>query len=243
MIALMLPLLACVAPGGSFGGTAVGNPGKLDFTGTDTPADVTLATATLDAIAVELTLCGGGGVARTDLSSPVDLLSDPTWPIQVDAGEYCSVVAELASLRLVGTTAGGTSFDVTLAPDDLVVEQGFLVDGDELLVGVPLVVDAEVLEGLGDDVELAQDDPEAEALAQDVSSGVTLGRDTDGDGVIDAALQGLADPESGSESGQATTDGGSAGCVSGGRVDPGVLALLLVALLGLARRATGRRPQ
>ncbi len=234
MTPLVLALLACAGDPAS--GTAVGNPGKLDFTGTEVPTDVTYTAVELTVAAVELEPCDGAAI-RTELDRDLDLLAVPTWPIDVDGGSYCSVVAELDGLVLVGTTDGGTSFEVSLAPDDLVVEQDFVVDGDDLLLAVPLAVDAAALEAIGEDVQIASGDEEAEAIAQEISSGVILGVDTDGDGQIDAAPAGLSSPGTDEA---ATSADSSAGCAAAGSRAHRGLGLLLV-LLGLASRRDGRR--
>ncbi len=210
---LLLSLFACTGDPAS--GTAVGNPGKLDFTGTDVPDDVVLAGAVLDVAAVELGTCGGD-VERIVLGLELDLLAAPTWPVQVEAGEYCSVVAELDGLDIAGVTTDGTGFGFAMSPDDLVLEQGFQVDGDQLLVGVPLPVDAALIEelgGEGEEVDFGGDDQEAQDLAQDVSSGATLGRDTDGDGQIDSDPVSVAPGES-TEATGTSADSASSGCQS-----------------------------
>jgi MYXO-CTERM domain-containing protein len=224
-----LMLLACTM-GDPSSGTAVGNPGKLDFAGTEVPDDVSLDQVTLDVIAVELALCTGE-VLRTELGLELNLLADPTWPVVVDAGEYCSVLAELDGIWITGQTSGGTTFGLALTLDDLVVDQSFQVDGDELFLAVPLPIDAAALEELGENVQINNDDEEGEALAQNISSGVFLAQDSDGDGVIDDEGVTAAYAE----------DSASAACGCGSSVGDGGLPglflwMLLVGAIGASRR-------
>jgi hypothetical protein len=86
------------------------------------------------------------------------------------------VVAEIDGLILVGVTAGGTSFEVSLTPDDLVIEQGFQVDGDELLIGVPLALDTDPT-ALGGTID---SEDATNALGSDDSAGCSAEPDRSG---------------------------------------------------------------
>ena len=234
---LLLPLLLACPVDTTVEGTAVGNPGKMGFASTGIPDDITLTGADLAVIAVELEPCEGD-VERLQLDLLADLLGPSTWPIEVDAGSYCGVVAEIDGLTLAGETDGGTTFTALLEPDDLVLTEPFVVDGHALLLGIPLELDAEALEELGEEVDLVPEDPVAEDLAQDLSSGVALVLDADESGTIGAEDGPMEDA-----GGTAAYDSeSSAGCgCSAGTGAVGALWLLPL-WLTRRRRAPGHRP-
>ncbi len=235
---LLLPLLLACPVDTTVEGTAVGNPGKMGFAGTGIPDDISLSGADLAVIAVELEPCEGD-VERLQLDLLADLLGPSTWPIEVEVGSYCGVVAEIDSLTLAGETTGGTTFTALLEPDDLVLTEPFVVDGHALLLGVPLEVDAEALEALGDEVDLEPDDPVAEDLAQDLSSGVGLVQDVDESGTIGEEDGPMED--AGGTAAYDASESGGCGCGAGAGAT-GWLWLLPLWLSRRRRRAPGHRP-
>jgi MYXO-CTERM domain-containing protein len=179
MIALLL-LLACEDTERS--GTAVGNPGTLGSTASALPEEATLDSARLSVAGVTLEDCEGG-LVDLPAAAEVELLDPAEALAELPGGSWCGLTAEISGLALSGVTDGGAAFTAELAPDPLSAG-AFSVDGGWLLLGVPLTVDAEAIEALGDEVTLASDDPLTLAWAEAATAGADLWDDSDGDGLI-----------------------------------------------------------
>jgi len=236
----MLVLLVACDPDGTLDGTSVGNPGKLGLVATEEPADLVLTRAEAEVGWVFLRSCAGPEVPLP-ADQLVDVLGASDHPVGLLGGTWCGLEVELAGLLLEGTTDGGTTFQVELEPEPLVFDQEFHVDGEELLVGLPLVVSATDLEELGDDVQLPADDDLSLEWAEESRAGSDLWADRDGDGLVGDADDRVADGalpvpvDTGHGSPTTAGDMAGCGCTSGG-LAVGWLALVPVVAIGRQRR-------
>ncbi|MCB9765755.1 MAG: hypothetical protein H6739_38630 [Alphaproteobacteria bacterium] len=229
---LPLALLGCHA-GEPQDGTAVGNPGNMGFSATDSPSDVDVAQAELEIDQVWLPGCGAEPGETLDVYLTVDLFEPSDHPVEVPAGTWCGVellVADEGGLRVSGQTTGGTTFDVSMDPGTLALDKELEIDGQLLLFTLSLSVflNADDIEALGEDVSLDPDDAAAINWAREARESGELWEDVDGDGIAleaeDLRLTALAGGE-----GKSTTS-----CATGGGAGGGWLVLL--ALVGVLRR-------
>lgn len=234
-------LLSTLAPlgcsGGHGEGTAVGNPGSagsLDVVVSGAPEGVTLDAAEAAVDAVSLGDCEGGA-RRIEVDAVLDALPGTPDGAPIDGGAWCGLVLSFSDaldpLWLEGDTDGGTRFRVALDPGPLRLSEHVEVDGDALLVVIPLggALDPGQLEEAGEDVEIEADDPRAEAWASGLSAGASVWVDEDRDAEV-----GEGDVAAGDE--PASAYGQSSGCATGGGAARWAWAAALLALAARARR-------
>jgi uncharacterized protein (TIGR03382 family) len=231
-LGLLFALTACdpVLPG-----TGVGNPGKLAMDATEIPPDVTLERAVAEVTGVEIVDCEGGSRTLSD-GAEADLLA-ANEVARLPGGEWCALELDLGPVQVEGRTDGGTTFTVELLPEPVAVEREFAVDGQTLLLSVPLALDAAALEALGPDVEVSAEEPLALDLADGVA-GADLWVDVDGDheigeGDVLAALDDTGLPAAPER----------CGCGAGTRQGPEFAASLALAAVLLRRRRRAGSPK
>jgi MYXO-CTERM domain-containing protein len=162
-------------------GTAVGNPGDLDAKTSRTDEGVTLERVEVPVAELALSGCGLPGLV---LPQPVvlDGLAPSAAPVAVPAGRWCGMELVLAGpVVVVGATEAGTAFTVALDPF-LALDGRLEIDGQSLLLDLPLALDAAELDARGPVVDLPADDPLAELWAADTVA--SLYEDRDGDGLL-----------------------------------------------------------
>jgi len=235
---LLLPvaLLACAQPPPDRGGTAVGNPGTIGGLTDDIPDAIRLDRARLTPSELTLDDCEGG--QESGALTEVDLLAADNALGVVPAGRWCGIAVGIERLLLEGETAGGTAFSVALTPPALALEGALTIDGDHLLLTVPIVLEADALEALGEDVAVPEEDPLAVAWAEDTTAGAWFWFDVDNDGLLSDGDVGLE--EGPVSAGALASEDAESGCSAAGRRGAGVPAALLLSLMTLLVRRRGR---
>lgn len=222
-------------------GTAVGNPGDLDAKASRADVNVTLDAVLLEAEALVLDGCGWPGVDVPVVAS-LDGLLPSVAPIEVPGGTWCGLALRLASPVVVeGRTTAGTTFSLEVALPALGASGRFLVDGQALLLELPLPLSATALDALGPTVVQGVDDPLAVQLAADVLAGTALWSDDDGDGVLSLPDRRVLAPVA-FETGlpmAAMADQAGCGCGHGRSGVSGLVLLLVLYGRRRARRASG----
>jgi len=236
MIPLTLALLACAEPP-ERSGTAVGNPGTIGGLAAESPEGISLTSARLTPVALLVKACGGAEASFP--LDPVDLLDADNVLGELPAGSWCGIAVELESLVLEGETDGGTRFSVAMRPEAFAIETALTVDGDHLLIEVPVVLEAAALEALGEDVALDPEDPLAEAWTDETSAGAWFWYDEDRDGLISDGDRGL--DEYSISAAEADSESGCSARSSRRRLGwPAWLALLALLTLRGTRQGPGR---
>ena len=161
----------------------------------------------------------------------------PIPAVEIERGAWCGLVlsfsTDLDPLWLQGSTSGGTVFCVALDPGPLRLSEDIDVDGDALLVVIPLsgALDPDALEAAGEDVSVEADDPDAVYWASDIPADASLWLDEDGD-----AMVGEGDVRASEGASAAYQESAGCGCASGGGASWGWSA----AILALAARQKRR---
>ena len=187
MHVILLALVGCDHTGPVGEGIAVGNPGSLTIQ-TSRSSEAPLSAA--DAIIEELSLqdCAGNPVA---LATGIGLALDGSSSLAVPAGEWCGV-----SLSFDGPAA--FSYEVDDGTLALELELGtvsvdsaaFGVDGDPLVMqlGPPDLIDPAQWDiTAGETLNIDSAVVEHDELTSAIADWLVLGRDDDGDGVIDSS--------------------------------------------------------
>lgn len=182
----LLPWLVAGCLGEPPRGTAVGNPGDADakVSRTDPALDLQLAQIAVDRLL--LTDCSGHTRAL-----PRPLVLDGLAPspslLRLPPGTFCEISLSLSEpLRLEGSTTSGTTFTAEL-PVDLLPALGPLsIDGQHLLFELPLPLDSDTIDLLGDTAILPTD-PLAITWSDTLRDSVRLWEDLDDDGLLSPA--------------------------------------------------------
>ena len=123
-------------------------------------SNLSVERADLQIDSVELAGCDNVWIASVTIEDAVNAL-DGTDTVPVPGGQWCGIaVLWSGTLVLEGVTDGGTTFDITLTPAEIELWGSFAVDGNDLVLQLPLLefINAAELEALGDDVSIAPDD-------------------------------------------------------------------------------------
>lgn len=248
MRALCLLLLAACTEGPR-SGTAVGNPGNLDVVVPEEGEGVFVEEAFVHVSSVVLQPC-----ADVAFVLQIGRVLDARAPgdgVEVPGGRYCGAVVGLeersaGALEVAGRTAAGTTFTLAANPEPLRVLDPFEVDGDELLLVLPLAdaLDAAELDALGSGAAIAPGDPVATSASQAAVDASAVYEDVDANGLLSEPDRRLTSPLLDTGLGQPmAADAGTAdagcGCASGPR--PGGLLAALLAWLLIGFRAGGVR--
>jgi len=183
-LGVLVSLGAC---DGSWGGTSVGNPGKM--TGVVGPApDVSLDYADTWVERVEFTDCDGQ-ISSKNVNAVVDLIFG--FNVVAPGGEICG--AQLIGdgyVYVTGQTMGsGEIFTAYLQTDgqlEVASNYGVFVDGQDFVLelGAPGWLDEETLDLQFSGEEIIETDPRAVTLAERIVEDIALFEDPDGDGQV-----------------------------------------------------------
>lgn len=218
------------------GGTAVGNPGDLDAKASRAADGLMVGAVTVPVAELALGGCGWQGVA-VPVGRALDGVLPSPEPVVVPPGTWCGAELVLdGPLVVAGVTDAGTDFTVELLPL-LATDGRFAVDGQRLLVEVPLLLEAEALDALGPGVVVPADDPLAVGWA--AAAEASLWEDLDEDGLLSAADRVVSRPPSDTAD-LAFAAAGEAGCGCASRTVGSPWLLLAVATLARKRRTRRR---
>jgi hypothetical protein len=180
-------LLLFSACNAEWGGTSVGNPGKMTGVVGPTP-DVTLDYADTWVDRVEFTDCDGI-ISSKNVNAVVDLIYG--FNVVAPGGENCG--AQLIGdgyLYVTGQTTGtGDLFTAYLQTDgqlEVATNYGFFVDGQDFVLelGGPGWMDEATLDLQFSGEEIFETDPRAMTLADRIIEDIALFEDPDGDGQV-----------------------------------------------------------